>query len=190
MTTVAVRTGARAAKRHQTEERILASARRLFSERGFQGTTIRSVAADAVVDPALVMHYFGSKEDLFTRALSVTVEEPCSDDADEALEILLRSLDTKLRGLPETTLIMMRSMLTHPDAGEVARSLLDKQIDRVGNAITGSDSRLRAALVMSSILGLTIGRELLGIRDLQQATSEQIIDLLRPSLRILLNEDA
>jgi hypothetical protein len=42
---------------------------------------------------------------------------------------------------------------------------------------------------MSSILGLTIGRELLGIEDLQQATPEQIIDLLRPSLRILLNED-
>jgi AcrR family transcriptional regulator len=187
---MAVRTGARAAKRHQTEERILASARRLFSERGFQGTTIRAVAAHARVDPALVMHYFGSKEELFTTALSVTVEDSFSDEADEALEILLANLDTKLRGLPEPTLIMMRSMLTHPEAGDIARSLLDKQIGLVGNAITGSESRLRAALVMSSILGLTIGRELLGIEDLQQATSEQIIALLRPSLRVLLNEDA
>ena len=138
----------------------------------------------------LAVALFGSKEELFTRALTVTVEDPPSDDADEAREILLGSLDAKLCGLPETTLIMMRSTLTHPDASELARSLLDKQISRVGNAITGSDSRLRAALVMSSILGLTIEHELLGIEDLRQATAEQIIDLLRPSLRILLSEDA
>lgn len=118
------------------------------------------------------------------------VEDAFSGEADEALEILLANLAAKLRGLPETTLIMMRSMLTHPEASDVARSMLDKQIDLVSNAITGGDGRLRAALVMSSILGLTIGRELLGIEDLQRATSEQIIDLLRPSLRALLNVDA
>jgi AcrR family transcriptional regulator len=190
MNRMTVSTHGRAAKRRQTEERILASARRQFSERGFQATTIRSVAADAHVDPALVIHYFGSKQQLFTRALAMPVEDSFSDDAGEALEILLANLAAKLRGLPETTLIMMRSMLTHPEASDVARSMLDKQIDLVGNAITGSDGRLRAALVMSSILGLTIWRELLGIEDLQRATPEQIIDLLRPSLRTLLNADA
>lgn len=182
-------TQGRAAKRRQTEERILASARRQFSELGFQGTTIRAVAADAHVDPALVMHYFGSKQQLFTRALSMPVEDSLGDDADEALEILLANLAVKLRGLPETTLIMMRSMLTHPEAGDVARTMLDKQIDLVGGAITAGDRRLRAALVMSSILGLTIGRELLGIDELQRASPDQIIDLLRPSLRTLLNGD-
>jgi NAD(P)-dependent dehydrogenase (short-subunit alcohol dehydrogenase family) len=127
--------------------------------------------------------------ELFARALAVTVDDSFSDEPDETLEILLATLEAKLRGLPETTIILMRSMLTHPEASDAARRMLDRQITLLANAITGSESRLRAALVMSSILGLTIARELLGTDDLKQASPEQVIDLLRPSLRAILNEN-
>ncbi|MGH2884268.1 MAG: hypothetical protein ACRDPA_16515 [Solirubrobacteraceae bacterium] len=95
----------------------------------------------------------------------------------------------KVAGLPETTLAMMRSMLTHPKAGEVARDILDRQIGAVADAITADDESLRAAVAMTTILGVTIGRELLGVDALHRATPEQIIALLRPCLRALLIED-
>ncbi|WP_279583306.1 helix-turn-helix domain-containing protein [Fodinicola feengrottensis] len=60
----------RADRRRNTQERILAEARGLFAERGYERTTIRAVATAAQVDPALVMQYFGSKEELFGRAPS------------------------------------------------------------------------------------------------------------------------
>ena len=57
-----------------TRGQILASARRSFADKGFAGTTIRAVAAEAEVDPALVHHYFGSKDDLFLAALEIPVD--------------------------------------------------------------------------------------------------------------------
>jgi AcrR family transcriptional regulator len=184
------RNGGRAAQRRRTEGRILEAARHLFSERGFEATTIRAVAAAAEVDPALVIHYFGSKEALFAQAISVTVEHADPSNPGEAIEHLLTSLNIKARGLPETTLAMMRSMLTHPTAGEAARDLLDGQIAAIGNTLSTDDARLRAALVMTTIVGVTIGRELIGVAALRRATPQQISDLLRPSLRALLIDDS
>ena len=57
-----------------TRDQILESARGLFADRGFAGTTIRAVAAGAGVDPALVHHYFGTKDDLFVAALELPVD--------------------------------------------------------------------------------------------------------------------
>ena len=180
----------RATQRRQTESRILNAARRLFSERGFELTTIRAIAADAQVDPALVMHYYGSKEELFAEAIAVTADETPNGNPDEAIEHMLASLNIKLGGLPDTTLAMMRSMLTHPPAGQIAREILDRQVAAISDALIVEDAQLRAALAMTTIIGVTIGRELLGVNALQATTPEQVIDLLRPCLRALLLEEA
>jgi AcrR family transcriptional regulator len=189
MSTVSPRVASRAVQRQRTERRILDVARRLFSAFGFEGTTIRAVAAGAKVDPALVIHYFGSKEKLFAKAISVTIEEAASNNPEEAIEHLLTNLNIKAQGLPETTLALMRSMLTHPKAGEAARETLERQVATLGNTVTTNNAHLRAALVMATIVGVTIGRELLGVDALRQATPQQIIDLLRPCLRDLLIEE-
>ena len=57
-----------------TRAEVLAAARASFAEKGFRGTTIRAVAAAAGVDPALVHHYFGTKDDLFLAALEMPVD--------------------------------------------------------------------------------------------------------------------
>src|SRR3954469_11292384 len=57
-----------------TRADILAAARALFADRGFGRTTIRAVASDAGVDPALVHHYFGTKDDLFVASLQLPVD--------------------------------------------------------------------------------------------------------------------
>lgn len=65
----------RAQQRRRTEERILAAARQIFAELGYDRTTIRAVALAAGVDAGLVMHYFGSKDLLFAQAAEVPADE-------------------------------------------------------------------------------------------------------------------
>ncbi|MFE3731506.1 helix-turn-helix domain-containing protein, partial [Nocardia sp. NPDC059154] len=106
----------RAQQRRNTEARILAAAGRLFAESGYDRTTIRAVAAEADTDPALVMRYFGSKENLFAQVAVVGNVEAITGTPEQAAELLLKALTAKLTEEPVNALAAIRSMLTHPDA--------------------------------------------------------------------------
>ncbi|MEV6055938.1 TetR family transcriptional regulator [Streptomyces sp. NPDC052107] len=176
----------RADRRRATEARILDRARELFAEKGFDRTTIRAVATAAGVDPALVMQYFGSKRELFTRAVQTVPALPTATDADALADQLLATLGLKLGGLPEGALAMMRSMLTDPAAAEHARETLGRQIDGVGGALPAAEDReLRAALLVTTLLGVTIGHQLLGLAPLREAPADRVAALLRPAIKAL-----
>ncbi|MEU5024814.1 TetR family transcriptional regulator [Streptomyces milbemycinicus] len=189
----------RAERRRNTEQRILAAARELFAERGFERTTIRAVASAAQVDPALVMQYFGSKQELFSQAVRISVAgaeaegRPRAGGPEALTDSLLASLGMKIGGLPEASLAMLRSMLTHPEAAEAARTALGHQITELAAAISAGpevdhraeDARLRAALAVATMVGVTIGHQLLGIDDLRRASPEEIAAALRPALHAL-----
>ncbi|MEV4803043.1 TetR family transcriptional regulator [Nonomuraea sp. NPDC049421] len=194
----------RAERRRRTEARILDAARSLFADMGYERATIRAVAKAAGVDPALVMQYFGSKQELFQRAVEVTpapggrsgrgqVGGPDPGDAqaavEEAVERLLGTLPMKLGELSQSRLAMLRSMLTHPDAAVSARRALGEQIDRVAETMPGEDARLRAALMTLVLLGVTVGHQLLELDELRDVPEEEIARLLRPSLRALTGQD-
>lgn len=176
----------RADRRRATEVRILDSARELFAEKGFERTTIRAVATAAGVDPALVMQYFGSKRELFSQAVQALPAPLTATDADELVDQLLASLGLKLGGLPEGMLAMMRSMLTDQAAADHVRVSLGRQIDSVGAALPAAeDPELRAALVVTALLGVTIGHQLLGLTALREAPADHIAALLRPAIKAL-----
>ncbi|WP_405779374.1 TetR family transcriptional regulator [Streptomyces sp. NBC_01378] len=176
----------RADRRRATEARILDSARGLFAAKGFERTTIRAVAAAASVDPALVMQYFGSKRELFTQAVQAFPAPLTTTDTDALVDQLLSSLGPKLGGLPEGTLVMMRSMLTDQAAADHVRAALGQQIDSIGAALPPSeDPELRAALVITTLLGVTIGHQLLSLASLRDAPSDRIAALLRPAIKAL-----
>jgi AcrR family transcriptional regulator len=177
----------RAERRTHTEQRILAVARALFADRGFERTTIRAVAAVASVDPALVMQYFGSKQELFSRAIQVAPADTAAAGPAEFTELLLASLGMTIGELPGTSLAMMRSMLTHPEAADAARATLDQHIEQLSSAIPAEDSRLRAALAVTAVLGVTIGHQLLDVAALRGTSPEQLAGLLRPCLRGLIS---
>jgi AcrR family transcriptional regulator len=180
----------RAERRQQTEDRILCAARERFSRTGYDRTTIRSVAADAGVDPALVMHYFGSKEGLFTRAIQVELEETVVGPDDELAERLLAKLGHKLQGEPEAQLALLRSMLTNDRAAEaIRRGLAQECGDVVGSAIGGLEGTVRAGLVSATVVGVLVGRYLLQLPGLRDADPEQITDLLRPCFHALVEGD-
>jgi AcrR family transcriptional regulator len=175
----------RAERRRRTEGRILDAARKLFAELGFERTTIRAVARAAEVDPALVMQYFGSKQELFRQAVRMTPVPDAGLDAEGLVEHLLGTITVKLGELPQGSLAMMRSMLTHPEAATSARETLSRQIDRLAESIPGDDARLRAALMTAIMLGVTVGHQLLELDELRQVSQEEIARVLRPSLRAL-----
>jgi len=175
----------RAERRKRTEERILDAARARFAELGYQRTTIRAIAGDAGVDPALVMQHFASKDNLFRKAITEPTTEPLTGDPERLAELVLDTLGVKLGELPGGSAAVLRSMLTHPEATEHARDSLTQQIEQAGSAITGEDPELRAALMLATMLGVTIGRQLLELRPLREASVERIVELLRPGLRNL-----
>ncbi|MFC4013301.1 TetR/AcrR family transcriptional regulator [Nonomuraea purpurea] len=179
----------RAERRRRTEGRILDAARALFADVGYERTTIRAVAKAAEIDPALVMQYFGNKQELFRQAVRVTPVPEADLDADELVERLLGTINLKMAKLPQSSLAMMRSMLTHPEAAVSAREVLSGQIDRLAESLPAEDARVRAALVMTIMLGVTVGHQLLELDELRDLPQEEIAKVLRPALRAITAPD-
>jgi AcrR family transcriptional regulator len=172
----------RAQQRLRTEEKILTVAQQMFADVGYDRTTIRAVASAAGVDAGLVMHYFGSKDQLFARAAAVPVDELAGDGVVEAL---LASLADRLDGEPVASLAVMRSMLTNADAAERYRAAAGPQLDRITAGIAGADAELRASLLSAIVHGVLIERYLLRLGRLADASPEQIVALLRPCFEAL-----
>jgi AcrR family transcriptional regulator len=177
MKDVAERKTTRADQRRGTEERILAAARRAFAQAGYDRATIRAIATAAGVNPGLVMHYFGSKEDLFRRAAGMTPGTPQPETPEQLAEFLLGSLGVKLDSLPLASAAALRSMLTHPDAAEDVRSQVGQQMQQLSSVIQADDAQLRATLAGSIVLGIVIGRHLLQLDELREASPDKIISL-------------
>ncbi|GAA3012254.1 TetR/AcrR family transcriptional regulator [Kitasatospora sp. NPDC127116] len=176
----------RAERRRNSERRILEAARRIFGELGYERTTMRTVAKAAEVDPALIMQYFGSKEGLFRQVVRIDTESMDADATEPLSELLLAGLGVKLAGMPATSLTMLRSMLTHPEAASEMRAVFGQQIKQIAAVLPDDeDADLRAALLITAHLGVVIGRHLLELDPLRDASPEKIVDLLQPGFRTL-----
>ncbi|HWC40262.1 MAG TPA: TetR family transcriptional regulator, partial [Acidimicrobiales bacterium] len=180
----------RSERRQHTEERILCAARELFSKSGYDRTTIRAVAAEADVDPALVMHYFGSKEDLFAAAIHDELEETLVGPQDELAERLLAKLADKLQKEPAAQLAMLRSMLTNEQAADGVRLAIARECAQmVGTAMGGEEATLRAELLSATMTGVLVGRYLLQLDRLRDADPAEITEILRPCFHALIDGD-
>jgi AcrR family transcriptional regulator len=180
----------RADQRHTTKARILAHARRLFAESGYDRTTIRGVATAAGVDPGLVMHYFGSKEWLFGRAIEAGSPPLPGGTADDVAGQLLDRLRRSLEEEPVESLALLRSMLTHPEAADEVRSTTRAHKDRISEAIPDDEADLRAAVANAALIGVVLGRHLIRLDHLADADPERVVELLRPAIRSLTKADA
>jgi AcrR family transcriptional regulator len=174
--------GSRAARRAATADRILAAAQIEFGEHGLEGATIRAIARRANVDPSLVIQHYGSKSDLFASAVQLPVESSSSDVADHLFDVL----DVRLAELPPETRALVRSMLTAPEAAASVKAFLDERVENLSGPIGGDDGELRAALTVSSILGLTIARHFLKLEALAEISDEQMESVVRPWLKAAL----
>lgn len=165
----------RAAKRAESSRRILAAAREEFAAHGYEGATIRAIAARAGVDPSLVMQHHGSKAALFTSVIQWN--DISSEDADAHLRAVI---DKRLAGLPPEMDALVRSMLTVPEATAAMRDHLDERAASLARALDGDHAQLRAALIVSNILGLTVARHFLQLRAFADASDEDIARVAQP----------
>jgi AcrR family transcriptional regulator len=165
----------RAAKRAATAQRILDAARAEFGEHGLEGGTIRAIARRANVDPSLVMQHYGSKAALF--AVAIQLDGAGTGDIEAHLHDVL---DVRLAALPPETKALVRSMLTAPEAAASMSAFLNERVANLSRAMGGDDADLRAALIVSSILGLTIARHFLKLDALTNASDADIARVARP----------
>ena len=172
----------RAEQRRRTEARILDAAAQLFLAAGYERTTIRAVASAAGVDAALVMHYFGSKQELFRRVIDAAPVPEVSGAPGQAAEQILATLADRLASEPTASLTLLRSMLTNPEAASVASVAAARYEAQIAQAIPASDASLRAAIISAITLGVMVSRHLIKSDELATADPAQVISLLRPCM--------
>jgi AcrR family transcriptional regulator len=175
-----------------TREAIRQAARRQFAENGYDGTTIRGIAADVGVDPALVMHFFGSKE----RLLLAGVDWPF--DPDEVVPQLLAGkrseVGKRLVRLFVTTwddeagrnpiVALLQTALSQESAQRLFRDFLTKRF--FGPLVDGlrlDRPELRANLAATQLVGLGIIRYIVRFEPLASMDSETVIGLIGPPVQ-------
>ena len=176
------RPGSRAAQRRRTEARILDAATQTFFSAGYDRTTIRAVAAAAGVDAGLLMHYFGSKQELFRRVIDAAPVSEVSGAPGRAAEQILGSLASRLVSEPVASLTLLRSMLTNPEAASAASTGIARYEAQIAQAIPADDADLRAAIISAITLGITVSRHLIKTDVLATADPDHVVRLLRPCM--------
>ncbi|MET0524956.1 MAG: TetR family transcriptional regulator [Nocardioides sp.] len=174
-----------------TRAAILAAAREHFGAQGFRRTTIRAVAADAGVDPALVHHYFGTKDDLFVAALELPID-PRSvigpalaggiDGAAERLLTVFLSVwdDPALRpGL----LGVVRGALEPEGQRLIREGFLPAVILPAAQALGVDQPERRMPLVASQIFGLIIVRYVLEVEPLASMPAADVVAMIAPNIQ-------
>jgi AcrR family transcriptional regulator len=174
-----------------TRAAILAAARARFAEHGFARTSVRSVAADAAVDAALVHHYFGTKDDLFVAALELPVDprerlaEVVVLGPDGAGERLVRTFlsvwdDPDLR-LP--LLGLARSVLDPAAQGLMRDGFVPAVLLPVGLALGLDRPEVRMPLVASQVVGLILTRYVLEVEPVASMPAEDLVAIYGPTIQ-------
>lgn len=117
-----------------------------------------------------MLQHYGSKQKLFALAVR-PAEEMGAGDVPAHLEDVLK---IRLRELSPATRALMRSMLTSPEAAEVMREYLQERVTNLSRALSGEAAELRASVIVSSILGLTIARHFVDLPALQNVDDETL----------------
>jgi AcrR family transcriptional regulator len=192
MSTAGAQPTSRDDRRRRTEAAILDAARALFAETGYERATIRAVAAAAGVDPALVMQHFGSKEGLFAAAArwSEDSQTVLTASREQVPAAALHDMIEKFEGAGdrEAAVALMRNCLTHPEASRIMRDeVMCDRATAVAAAIGGEEAELRAGLLGACMIGLGMARYVLELPGLATASREDVVRIMEPALRALVD---
>lgn len=175
-----------------TRDEIARAAREQFAAKGYDRATLRAIAAQAGVDPALVAHFFGSKRDLFSEVTDLPCDSPAvmarllEGDPRRVGERLARFVietldeeDQRQRIVGTIRTHAVEADTAHLIGDKFTTELLEPAVSHLG---TGQ-APLRAALVMSQILGLALARHVVDLEDLASASQDELVAALAPTLQ-------
>ena len=168
----------------QTKADILAAARERFGAAGFHGATIRSIAADAGIDPAMVMRYFGSKDQLFAAAAEFDLKFPDLSVVERRQlgKALVSHFLDRWEG-DEALVMLLRSSTTNEDAVARMHQIFVSQLQPMVATLVSNASSIRAGLIATQILGLALCRYVLRLPPISAMSREEIIALIGPTLQ-------
>lgn len=170
-----------------TKEAIEAAARRRFAELGYPRTTMRGIAKDAGVDPRLITHFFGSKQELFVAVVELPFDPEPTFDAllgSGGADLGVRLADFILGMLEReetrrTITGIIRAAASEEEAAARIRDMIaGRLLTPLAKNVGADDPELRASLVASQVVGLTFARHVVGIPALQTADRERLVMLL------------
>ena len=183
----------------QTRDAILAAARDLFAERGYDGASVRAIAGGAGVDAALVHHYFGTKDKLFIESVGLPVDPQqilsaaAAHGPDQIGEQLLRAFFRAWEPPDGARLVgLLRSAVANEWMGRLLREFMVENVlrhvaERVAPA--GSDPAWRADLVASQMIGLAMARYVLRAEPLASAPPDDVVAAVAPVVQRYLTGD-
>ncbi|QNE74348.1 TetR family transcriptional regulator [Streptomyces finlayi] len=189
----------RRAGKPDTRAQILDVARRRFLEGGYAAVTLRSVAAEAGVDVALVSYHFGSKKGLFGAALALSANPA---------ETLARTAEGDPATFPQRALLDLLALWEDPESGAPLRALITgavhdqaitglvkemmerEIIDKIAARLRGADARKRAGAFCAQIAGLVVTRYILRLEPVASMAPDEIIRIYAPPLRVALRESS
>jgi AcrR family transcriptional regulator len=179
----------------ETRELIRQAARERFMADGYEGASLRSIAAHGGVDVALLSYYFGSKRDLFAAAMSLDinpadiVEAVLAGDPATLPERMLRGMlalwDEPASGEPLRT--VLREAAGDAAMSRLAAEMIEHEIIRpVAHAIGGEQALQRATAACTQMGGILLTRYLLRIEPIASMTPDEIVQAIEPSLTVAL----
>lgn len=173
-------------------ERIAAAAMHEFGEHGYDGATMRAIAARAEVDPALVHHYFGAKADLFAevagfpvrpdREVPAILRERRSDAGERIVRFVLEAFerpDVRKRGV-----MVLRTAVSGKLTGPLVTGFLSRELlPRIAAELDAPDAELRATLVASQVAGLIIARYIVELPAMKEASMGELVERIGPTIQ-------
>lgn len=169
-----------------TKARILDAARTRFASEGYERATIRAIALDAGIDPALVIRYFGNKEQLFTVAADFDLGLPdfASLPRDQVgAGLVAHFLDRWERD--DTFTALLRASVTHEAAEKRVRAVLGTQVASMIGALSDDPARtqVRAILVASQLLGMALCRYVFRMPAAARMSRADVVAWLGPTIQ-------
>lgn len=170
-----------------TRARILEAARQRFAEHGYERTTIRAVAADADIDPSMVMRYYGSKDGLFAATATLDLELPDLSAIPRSRwgqRLATHFFDRwESRQGEETLALLLRAGATNPQAAERLRTVAAAQLVRALAQVGADKPERRAGLIAIQVLGLAFCRYVVRVPAIASAPPEQLVSDLAPTIQ-------
>jgi AcrR family transcriptional regulator len=182
-----------------TRDAILTAAREAFAERGFDRASIRSIATSAGVDPALVHHYFGTKDQLFLESMNMPIDpremlpQVLAGGREQVGERLVRTfLNVWDSPAGAAGAALLRSGVSNEWSARLLRELLTTQILRrvlAGLDLDPAEAPLRVSLVASQIAGIAMMRYIIKLEPLASAQPETVVAAIAPTLQRYITGD-
>lgn len=182
----------------QTREALLAAARTVFAESGYEGATVRVIAREAGVDAAMVNHWFGGKERLFGEAVLQLPFDPVelvrsvtAGPTDELGARIVRTFVTRWDGVGGARFsALIRSITSNDDALWALREVLvNRVLITITRAVRDDRPELRAALCATQIIGIGMARYVGTIDPVATTDVDTLVATVAPTLQRYITGD-